>query len=269
MDQKYRLKCMVILGPIACLTTVLAGNAQNLPNGPGKADFQRICSVCHSVEMATGQRMSREDWSAVVNDMVGKGAQGSSAELDNVVTYLSTNFGKGNSPAPSAASAAPATAPAHAAAPPAATVNATPLSGAEISKANALIQANGCLSCHRIGDTGSYVGPYLGDVGAHRSAEQLQAALVSPNKEVLPENRTVRLVTSDGKTVTGRLLNQDGFSVQIIDSSNQLRSIEKSGLREFTIVTTNPMPSFQGKLSEQDLTDLVHYLSSLRGDAAQ
>jgi putative heme-binding domain-containing protein len=99
--------------------------------------------------------------------------------------------------------------------------------------------------------------------------EQLHASLVSPNKEVLPENRTVQLVTSDGKTVTGRLLNQDGFSMQLIDSSGQLRSLEKSGLREFTIVTTNPMPSYANKLSQQDLTDLVRYLSSLKGGGTQ
>lgn len=140
----------------------------------------------------------------------------------------------------------------------------TPLNAAEVAKAKELIQANGCLSCHRVADAGSYVGPYLGNIGAHRSPEQLRASLVSPNKEALPENRTVRLVTSDGKTVTGRLINQDGFSVQMIDSSNQLRSFQKSGLHEFTIVTTDPMPSYADKLSGQDLIDLVNYLSSLK-----
>jgi putative heme-binding domain-containing protein len=183
--------------------------------------------------------------------------------LDNVVSYLSANFGKSNSPASNVA-------PAHTGASvPQAAAEVSPLSGEEISKARALIQANGCLSCHRLGDTGSYVGPYLEDVGAHRSPEQLRASLLSPKKEVLPENRTVRLVTGDGKTVTGRLLNQDGFSVQLIDSSSQLRSFEKSGLREFTIVTTNPMPSYADRLSAQDLTDLVRYLSSLKGWGAQ
>jgi quinoprotein glucose dehydrogenase len=112
---------------------------------------------------------------------------------------------------------------------------------------------------------GSYIGPFLDNVGAHRSPEQLHASLATPKKEVLPEDRTVRLVTNDGKTVTGRLLNQDGFSVQFIDSSGQLRSIARSGLREYTIVTANPMPSYADKLSAQDLTDLVRYLSSMKG----
>jgi putative heme-binding domain-containing protein len=266
MNQRYRLKCVVIAGSIAWLAAVLSGNAQSLPAGSGKADFQRICSGCHSVDRATSQRMTRAEWAVVVNDMVARGAQGSSAELDNVVSYLSANFGKNNA---SSSYAAPV-APAHtAASAPKGVAEEAPLSAEELSKASRLIQENGCLSCHRVGETGSYVGPYLDGVGAHRSPEQLHASLVSPNKEVLPENRTVRLVTSDGKAVTGKLLNQDGFSVQLIDSSGQLRSFERLGLREFTIVTTNPMPSYADKLSAQDLTDLVRYLSSLQGGVAQ
>lgn len=264
MGQTYRSKRIVLLASIALLTVALTANAQSLPAGNGKADFQRICSGCHSLDRATSQRMTRTEWAAVVTDMVARGAQGSSAELDNVVSYLSANFGK-NNPSPSPVAPGHSAAPA----PQAAVEEQAPLSAEEIAQGKRLIQENGCLSCHRLGDTGSYVGPYLDSVGTHRSPEQLRASLVSPKKEVLPENRTVRLVTGDGKTLTGRLLNQDGFSVQLIDSSSQLRSFEKSGLREFTIVTTNPMPSYADKMSAQDLTDLVRYLSSLKGGAAQ
>jgi putative heme-binding domain-containing protein len=264
MDQIYRSKCIVLLGSIAWLTTVLTANAQSLPAGSGKADFQRICSGCHGVDRATSQRMTRAEWAAVVSDMVARGAQGSSAELDNVVSYLSANFGKSNaSPSPLARGHTAASPPQVAA------EKEAPLSAEEISKATRLIQQNGCLSCHRLGEAGSYVGPDLDGVGAHRTPEQLQASLQSPKKEVLPENRAVRLVSSDGKTVTGRLLNQDGFSVQLIDSSGQLRSFARSGLREFTIVTTNPMPSYADKLSAQDLNDLVRYLSTLKGAGTQ
>jgi putative heme-binding domain-containing protein len=243
------------------LTIALTANTQSLPAGSGKADFQRICSSCHSVDRGTSQRMTRAEWAAVVSDMVARGAQGSSAELDNVVSYLSANFGKSNAAPLAAAPVAPAQASPSV---PQATVEETPLSAEEISKAARLIEQNGCLSCHRVGEAGSYLGPDLDGVGAHRTPEQLHASLQSPKKEVLPENRTVRLVSSDGKTVTGRLLNQDAFSVQLIDSSGQLRSFARSGLHEYTIVTTNPMPSYADKLSAQDLNDLVRYLSSLK-----
>jgi putative heme-binding domain-containing protein len=242
---------------IACAGCALMGHAQTLPDGKGKAEFQRICSNCHSVSMATSQRMDQAQWTGVVNDMVSKGAQGTQQDFDNIIAYLTANYGKG---APPTAAPAPSPTPA-----PEAVPLAAPLSEAEIAKATGLIKANGCLSCHRVDNIGSYVGPDLSEIGASRSAADIQAALVSPSKDVRPENRSVRLVTKDGKTVTGRILNQDGFSVQIIDSSSQLRSFQKASLREFTIVTANPMPSYADKMSGQDITDLVHYLSSLKG----
>jgi putative heme-binding domain-containing protein len=242
---------------IACAGCALMGHAQTLPDGKGKAEFQRICSNCHSVSMATSQRMDQAQWTGVVNDMVSKGAQGTQQDFDNIIAYLTANYGKG---APPTAAPAPSPTPA-----PEAVPLAAPLSEAEIAKATGLIKANGCLSCHRVDNIGSYVGPDLSEIGASRSAADIQAALVSPSKDVRPENRSVRLVTKDGKTVTGRILNQDGFSVQIIDSSSQLRSFQKASLREFTIVTANPMPSYADKMSGQDFSDLVHYLSSLKG----
>jgi putative heme-binding domain-containing protein len=253
----HRWKNVLGLGPMVFLSLAVICQAQSSADAKGRANFQRICSSCHSVNMVTTQRMTQAEWMGVVNDMVSRGAQGTQDELNSIVTYLAANYGKDKTPA---VNAAPAPEPAPA-------VVQTPLSPAEIAKGTRLLNANGCLSCHRVGDMGSYLAPNLTGIGASRSAEQIRAALVTPGKEVTPENRSVRLVTGDGKTVTGRLLNQDGFSVQIIDASSQLRSFQKSGLREFTIVTTNPMPSYADRMNAQDLTGLVNYLSSLKDNA--
>ncbi|PYX53460.1 MAG: hypothetical protein DMG76_25550 [Acidobacteria bacterium] len=253
MNRKYRLKRILIIGPIACLTFAISGQAQSLPEGKGRADFQRICGTCHSLARATSQRMTRGQWTRIVDDMVSRGAQGTQDELNNVMTYLTTNF----SNADAAAGVAKAPAPA---------VNEKPLSEAEIARGTELLTVKGCLSCHLVGDTGSYVGPDLTTIGARRSAEEIRTALVSPNKDVTPENRGIQLTTADGKTVTGRLLRHDGFSVQIMDSNSQLRSFQKANLRKFEIVTTNPMTSYANPLNAQELTDLVRYLSSLKGN---
>jgi putative heme-binding domain-containing protein len=186
--------------------------------------------------------------------MVTRGAQGTQDELDNVMTYLTANFGK---PLAKADGAEPKPVPA---------VNEKSLSEAEIAKGTELLTAKGCLSCHHMGDTGSYVGPDLSTIGARRSGDEIRTSLVSPKKNVSPENRAVEFVTSDGKTITGRLLRHDGFTVQIMDSNNQLRSFEKANLRKFEIVTTNPMTSYANQMSAQDLTGLVRYLSSLKGN---
>ncbi len=67
----------------------------------------------------------------------------------------------------------------------------------------------------------------------------------------------------DGKTIVGRILNQDGYSVQMIDATGELATYPKSGLRKFTIVDANPMPSFGNKIAGHDLDNLARYLSSL------
>lgn len=76
----------------ACLSIPVAV-AADIPEGKGKADFERICGQCHGVEVVVGSRMSEDKWAAVVDDMVGRGAQGTQDELDRVTHYLGTAFG--------------------------------------------------------------------------------------------------------------------------------------------------------------------------------
>jgi putative heme-binding domain-containing protein len=123
----------------------------------------------------------------------------------------------------------------------------------------------GCTACHRIGGAGSHVAPHLGDIGAARSAGSLQRSLLEPTSQMMPINRPVRLVTKDGTIINGRRLNEDTYSVQVIDDRERLHSLAKSDLREFTISTTSPMPSYKGKLSDEEIADLLAYLLSLKG----
>src|SRR5438128_9976572 len=83
-------------------------------------------------------------------------------------------------------------------------------------RGKALVESSGCFDCHRIGDRGSRLGPNLSEIGSRRTPVRLPQALVAPDEEVLPENRFVRVVTKDGGTITGKLLNQDAISVQLI-----------------------------------------------------
>ena len=126
------------------------------------------------------------------------------------------------------------------------------------------MESNSCFDCHRIGDRGSRLGPNLSDIGGRRTPERLRQALVAPDEEVLPETRFVRVVTKQGDTITGRLLNQDAFSVQLITPKEELKSYMRAALRESAIVDKGLMPSVQGKLTDQQIGDIVAYLASLK-----
>ena len=259
MGQNRSSKFLVTAGLIGVLNTVVPGFSQALPEGEGKEQFQRVCSGCHGLDVVTKMRYSKADWAGVVNDMVSRGAQGKKSELDAVVDYLGAHFNKTSAPAAEMKVQPNRASP----------IKATPLSEAEVTKGTDLLDKNGCFGCHRIGEKGSRVGPDLSTIGSDRSAEEIKQAIVAPDAEVLPENRGAYIVTKDGTTVTGRLLNQDGFSVQIIDSNQQLRSFLRKDLREYKIVEKGLMPSYSGKLSDENLENLVHYLSSLKGSDQQ
>jgi putative heme-binding domain-containing protein len=139
-------------------------------------------------------------------------------------------------------------------------------SGGDPNRGKALFEGKGqCLTCHAVSGNGSRVGPNLTEIGAFRRQVDLERSLREPDAEVRAENRVVRAVTRDGATITGRLLNQDTFSLQVIDSNERLLSLEKANLREYAVLKNSLMPSYRDRLSIQELSDLVSYLASLRG----
>jgi len=75
----------------------------------------------------------------------------------------------------------------------------------------------------------------------------------------------VHAVTRDGKTINGRRLNEDTYTVQLIDEQEHLVSLTKDDLREYTVLKSTSMPSYKDKFSAQELADLEAYLLSLRG----
>lgn len=133
----------------------------------------------------------------------------------------------------------------------------------------ALFEGKGkCATCHRVDGAGGLLGPELSRIGQVRRAVELEQSILDPDAEVLPTNRFYRVVTRAGETVTGRLLNHDTFTVQLLDSSEQLRSFVKADLREQGFVPS-PMPSAKGTLAAQEVTDVVSYLVSLKGKVSR
>ncbi|HXP86799.1 MAG TPA: c-type cytochrome [Bryobacteraceae bacterium] len=123
----------------------------------------------------------------------------------------------------------------------------------------------GCAGCHRVRGQGSYAGPDLSEIGGMRRSADLRRALLDPAADVLPQNRYFHVMLKNGTTFTGRIYNQDTFTVELLDSQQKLRTISRSDLKEFTLVKNPPMPSYKDKLSAQELNDVVAYLASLKG----
>jgi competence protein ComEA len=89
-----RLLSKIAGGAILALLISRASGQTKFPDGPGKDAVLKVCGQCHPADILVGLGKSRDGWAATVDDMVAKGASGSDEELQEIVAYLSKNFGK-------------------------------------------------------------------------------------------------------------------------------------------------------------------------------
>ena len=132
------------------------------------------------------------------------------------------------------------------------------------SAGQALFTSAGCAGCHRVAGNGGRTGPDLTNICKIRSTEHLRTAILDPSSDVRRRYWVVDLTRDDGQAVTGFLMNEDTYSVQLIDLTGQLHSYAKSGLRRYSVGKTSKMPSYKGKLQAKQVDDLVAYMASLR-----
>jgi putative heme-binding domain-containing protein len=125
--------------------------------------------------------------------------------------------------------------------------------------------AGGCTECHRIGAEGPSYAPPLTSIGSMRTAAALRRVLLDPVAGMMPINRPVRAVTADRRVIEGRRLNEDTFTVQLITKDEELVSLDKTSLREYTIGTQSAMPAYGEMFSEQEIADLLAWLLSQKG----
>lgn len=128
----------------------------------------------------------------------------------------------------------------------------------------ALYTRHDCGRCHFVNGEGGRLGPELSTIGWSRSPVHLRASLVDPGGDIEEEYRQVRVVGADGSPTVGVLLNEDSYSIQLLDMAGRLRSFMKSDVGEIESPQASLMPSFAGRLDDAALDDLVAYLSSLR-----
>jgi cytochrome c oxidase cbb3-type subunit III len=132
-----------------------------------------------------------------------------------------------------------------------------------------------CSLCHMVEGKGGRVGPELTGVGGSRTREAIIDSVRNPSrrlawgltestKEFPQEYETITVVTADGKEIKGVALNEDNFSVQVMDSSEQIYLLDKGKLRSFKKSRESMMPQYKpDTLSDRDLDDIVAYLISV------
>jgi len=219
----------------------------------GKATFRSNCAFCHGLTGGGGRGpalISRQFLHGSTDDdiknVIRNGVPGTNMpafdfekeDLDHLVTYLRTLAG---------------------AAPKTTAVTGDPVKGRQV------YERSGCAGCHRVGLEGSVFGPELSRIGAGRSPEYLRESIVNPSADIPEEYSGVTVVTRDGKRITGVRINEDTFTVQLRDASQNFRMFRKDEIAQVIHETKSLMPPYHS-LPQDDLHNLLAYLESLRGN---
>jgi cytochrome c oxidase cbb3-type subunit 3 len=132
-----------------------------------------------------------------------------------------------------------------------------------------------CSLCHTVAGKGGRLGPELTSVGGSRTRESIIDSVRNPSrrlawglteatKEFPQEYESITVITGDGKEIKGVALNEDSFSLQMMDSSENIFLLEKDKLRSFQKNRESMMPKYNADvLSDKDLEDIVAYLDSV------
>ena len=118
-----------------------------------------------------------------------------------------------------------------------------------------------CSKCHMVEGKGGRLGPDLTAVGGARSVDSIVESVRNPNRQLAAGYQTVAVVTVDGQEASGFIMNEDNFSVQMMDTSERILLLEKDKLRSFKKSSESLMPSYDTTLlSDKDLQDMIAYL---------
>ncbi|HUS08803.1 MAG TPA: c-type cytochrome [Bryobacteraceae bacterium] len=219
----------------------------------GEKLFQNQCALCHGVRGEGGRgpilsqaKLSRAPDDARLLKVIENGIRGtempsadsmSEREMLQTAAYVRSLGKTPQKPVPG-----------------------NPAHGAEVYSGK-----GNCSTCHSIKGDGGLSAPDLAGIGVRRSAAFLRESLVDPAAAVPGGYLLVTIVTKNGQSVTGVRLNEDSFSIQIRDASGSSHSFWKSEVAQVDKQRgKSPMPSYRSQLAEDELTDLVAYLASLK-----
>jgi putative heme-binding domain-containing protein len=244
-SNEFTMKLLLLCALSVCPGAI---RAQSGDVEQGKAIFRSNCAFCHGLTGRGGRgpnlvsRPIKDIKSVVRNGVPGTTMPAfqdfEEADLDRLVAYIGHLSGGG--------------------------VKSAPVAG-DAQAGRRVYLRSGCAGCHRIGGEGSVFGPDLTRIGAARSPEYLRESLVQPSADIPPEYEGVTVTTRDGGRVSGVRVNEDTFTVQLRDASQNFRMFQKEELSGIAYLAKSLMPSYAA-LPKQDLDNLLAYLDTLRGE---
>lgn len=125
----------------------------------------------------------------------------------------------------------------------------------------------GCAQCHMIAGHGGFIAADLSEYARTHDQAEIRSTITDPASG----NRQVKLITltlHNGEKYSGRLRDEDNFSLQLQTLDGQFVFLSKADIDKLDYDSQTLMPPDYGsKLSPEELNDLISYLMSVAGNS--
>ena len=127
-----------------------------------------------------------------------------------------------------------------------------------------------CTLCHRIGDIGADFGPALSEIGSKLGKDVLWESLLNPNAGVSMGFETWSILLKNGQSAMGIVRSETNDQLVLALPGGVANTFEKRQIDKREKLPMTMMPSgLQAMFSQEDLVNLVEYLSSLKAAAVK
>jgi putative heme-binding domain-containing protein len=123
-------------------------------------------------------------------------------------------------------------------------------------------QGAGCFKCHQMQGIGHVLGPDLSDIGNRaKEPDVLIESIIHPSKVITEGFAQQKVLTVDGRIVSGSVLEETGRLVKLAGSDGRVTTVQKDNIEERVGTKTSPLPDgFSSMMTAQQLADLAAWL---------
>lgn len=116
-----------------------------------------------------------------------------------------------------------------------------------------------CFVCHKLHGEGAEVGPDLTGVG-RSTLDALLANVIDPNQIVGKGYESVEVETKDGRTISGRLVEESDSQLKLISAGPKEDVIAKSDIESKRVSELSVMPEGLEQMPEEDFRNLIWFI---------
>jgi len=136
----------------------------------------------------------------------------------------------------------------------------------EVAKGKEVFTRQGCIVCHTTEKGQPLKGPFMGQVGAVLSPEQIAESILKPNASISQGFATVQVTTRDKKVYVGFVTAQSAEAIEIRDITGKVSRVKVDNIKERKELDISMMPAgLSDALSIEEFASLVAFLASQKG----